>query len=254
MNILKMLCRGAVAGYAVDAADFDGTNDYMSRGGSLTGAADSKRLTFVAWFRVDGSNGSAIDLFEIDIPATRTTFLIRRASDGRIQVLGKDDGATTALLLYSTGTYTSGATWRCLMFSVDMFDTAKRHLYIGDTNDLGTVTIYENLPIDFTTAECLVGAEDGAASKFNGCLAELWFEDGVYTDFSVEANRRLFFSAAGKPVDLGADGSTPTGTAPLVYLRVADGAAVATFATNLGTGGNFTITGTLDTASTSPSD
>jgi hypothetical protein len=39
-----------------------------------------------------------------------------------------------------------------------------------------------------------------------------------------------------------------------MYHHLDNGEAVANFATNRGTGGNFTITGTLDTASTSPSD
>jgi len=50
-----------------------------------------------------------------------------------------------------------------------------------------------------------------------------------------------FRSAGGKPVSLGSDGSTPTGTAPTVYLKNPFG----TFQNNLGGGGNFTVTGTL---------
>jgi hypothetical protein len=49
-------------------------------------------------------------------------------------------------------------------------------------------------------------------------------------------------------VDLGATGTTPTGAQPLIYMPAGDPA------TNAGTGGNFTVTGTLDVSSTSPSD
>jgi hypothetical protein len=59
-----------------------------------------------------------------------------------------------------------------------------------------------------------------------------------------------FFSAAGKPVALGADGSTPTGTAPRIFFSGDN----SSFATNKGTGGSFTLTGSLTNASTSPSD
>ena len=76
-----------------------------------------------------------------------------------------------------------------------------------------------------------------------GDLGDLWFEDGLYIDLSVEANLRKFIGAYGNPVDLGADGSTPNTTAPIVYL----GRDIATFHTNLGTGGGFTLVGTAPT-------
>lgn len=104
-----------------------------------------------------------------------------------------------------------------------------------------------------------VGNDDSpAADGFIGSIAELWIAPGQsLLDGSGDiplATRRKFISATGKPVNLGADGSTPTGTAPAIFLRRAPAAAASTFATNLGTGGNFAITGTLTNAPTSPSD
>jgi hypothetical protein len=86
--------------------------------------------------------------------------------------------------------------------------------------------------------------------KTNACLAEVYINLAEYVDLSVEANRRKFISSAGKPVNLGASGSVPTGTAPIMYFK---GPASA-FPTNLGTGGNFTVTGTLTDGSTNPTD
>jgi hypothetical protein len=88
----------------------------------------------------------------------------------------------------------------------------------------------------------------------NGCLAEFWLAPGTYLDLTTAANIALFRGADGKPVDLGADGSLPTGSAPLIYLSCRPGDAASAFATNRGTGGDFTITGSLDVASTNPSD
>jgi hypothetical protein len=62
----------------------------------------------------------------------------------------------------------------------------------------------------------------------------LWFNT-EYIDFSQEANRLKFFDAFNNPVDLGADGSTPTGSQPLIYMN--EGFHLGT---NLGSGGNFT--------------
>lgn len=94
---------------------------------------------------------------------------------------------------------------------------------------------------------------DGIAGDF----ADVWFAPGanlLTAGDIAEATRRKFISAEGKPVNLGADGSTPTGTAPAMFFRRAPAAAASTFGNNLGTGGAFTITGTLTNAATSPSD
>jgi len=91
----------------------------------------------------------------------------------------------------------------------------------------------------------------GSALDTYDC-ADYWFAPNVYIDFTQTANRRKFISAAGKPVDLGADGSTPTGTAPAIFLS--GDASPTGFQFNKGTGGAFTLTGTLTNATTSPSD
>ena len=57
---------------------------------------------------------------------------------------------------------------------------------------------------------------------------------GMLTPHFVYEN---FISAGSKPVSLGSDGSTPTGTAPAVFLS---GNATA-FGTNKGTGGGLTV-------------
>jgi hypothetical protein len=87
---------------------------------------------------------------------------------------------------------------------------------------------------------------------FTGSLAELYFAPGQFLDFSITANRRLFISGTGHPVDLGATGSTPTGVQPSSYLSVRSGGAANDFATNRGTGGNFTVNGTLTLSGTNP--
>ena len=54
-------------------------------------------------------------------------------------------------------------------------------------------------------------------------------------DFSQEENRLKFFDAFGYPVDLGADGSLPTGNQPLIYMN-----NDFHLGSNLGSGGDFT--------------
>ena len=51
------------------------------------------------------------------------------------------------------------------------------------------------------------------------------------------SNRRKFINADLTPVDLGANGQTPTGTSPTIYMT----GTPTEFLNNLGTGGNFSV-------------
>lgn len=101
----------------------------------------------------------------------------------------------------------------------------------------------------FNGLKSVVGSDLGG-SNLKADIADLWIAPGQFLDFSVESNRRKFIDATGKPVDLGSDGSTPTGTAPRIFFS----GDYTDFPVNQGTGGTFTLTGTLTNASTSPSD
>lgn len=244
----------APAGFTCDAADFDGTNDFMTRGAGLTGAVDGKQGIFSAWVRLDGGDGTALTLFEsVTLLGGNTPRLtVDRLSLNLFRVQARNSANTVILNLLTNNTYIASATWLHVLASWDLATAGARHLYINDVSDIN-VTIFTNDTIDYTVGDWGCGAVPNGTSKFNGCIAEVYFNDAAYLDLSVTANRRLFIDAAGKPVNLGTDGSTPTGSAPIVYFHLDVGEAVANFATNRGTGGNVTITGTLDTCSSSPS-
>jgi len=238
---------GAEAEFLVDSADFDGSNDVLIRAG-LVGAADSKLLSFVYWLRLDAQ--PTTNWMVITNGNVEHSYI--RVDTTKLDIRVEDTAGATRLRLLSKAIGTNA--WRCIMGSFDMADAAKRHLYIGDVESLETVTTYTNATLDFTYTESTVGGRAPSGNKFNGQMAEIWYAPGQYIDFSVQANRRKFYSSIGKPVNLGADGSTPTGTAPLVYLHLDNVEAPANFAVNAGSGGNYTITGSLSTGATSPSD
>jgi len=238
----------------VDSADFDGTSDYMTRGADLNGNADSKLGIASFWARCDADNPS----FPTDFLTAATAvgggtirFLISYDVAERFIVNARNSAETLILNMLSS-TYLSSSTWRHVLMSWDLANAAA-HLYVNDASDSNSPSI-TNDTIDYTRADWAIGGAPDGNGKFNGCITELYFAPGQYLDFSIVANRRKFISASSKPVYLGATGSLPTGTSPLIYQHLSDGEAVANFATNRGTGGNFTITGTLDTGSTSPSD
>lgn len=244
---------GPAPDYAIDAADFDGTNDWMTRGAALTGAADSKRVSFSFWLAKDNV-GTIGRIFSSGTAIGNTRFRFDTTAANLIQIVGKN-AANTTILDVSSSAHSVASAWIHVLGSFDLADTAKRHLYINDVSELTTVTTYTDDTMDFASpTNASVGAFTTGAGIINGGLAQLAICPGVYIDLSIEANRRKFISAAGKPVDLGSDGSTAFGSAALVLQNLADGGAAADFATNAGTGGNFTITGTLTTYATSPSD
>jgi hypothetical protein len=92
----------------------------------------------------------------------------------------------------------------------------------------------------------------GSENYFDGDIAEVYIAVGQWLDLTVQANREKFV-LGGKPVNLGADGSLPTGVAPTIYLRK----PLSEFVINQGSGSSssFSNIGTaISNATTSPSD
>lgn len=118
--------------------------------------------------------------------------------------------------------------------------------YDGDTGDfnlaVNDVVLSQNLGAN--AALSLAVTSPGPQADFNigyqveACLAYCYFNLGEYLDFSVTANRRLFLTAGLAPADLGATGSTPTGSTPTIYLPL----NASSPGTNASGHGNFTVT------------
>jgi hypothetical protein len=133
--------------------------------------------------------------------------------------------------------------WKILLDGVDA-------LTIGTENNIqdnaaDSFVWYPNPTNDF-----IILSETGVVFE----LADFWmsFDQSFLVGGVIPEELILKFRTAdGKPVDLGADGSTPTGTAPQIF-RTGDATA---FLINVGSGGgtNDAYTGPTD-AATSPSD
>lgn len=145
----------------------------------------------------------------------------------------------------------TAGTWHNWLFYSDCTGTPVGALYLDDVS-VGEYSTSADGPAPMNGGPFYVGGDN--SDSYTGYLADCWVGAGQLLDLSVTANRRKFISASGKPVDLGADGSTPTGTAPAIFLSIPNGGTPANFANNLGTGGSFAITGALTLAPSSPSD
>ena len=230
----------AAAGGFASAATFDGSFDYLSRGADLTGNADSKVGTISIWFRWDGL-GAEQHLLGVGTTGEHLQVWLSSGGDLRIDA-HTNSPAGIGMRLTSTVQILDTA-WHHLMASWDMTDTGKRHMYL-DGADVISPIIYNNTTIDYTGDDWKIGSRGDPFGKWNGCISEIWFTPAEYLDMSDSGNRAKFYNA-GAPVEPGATGSTPTGTSPLIYVRTWSGNY------NSGTGGAFTLTGTLD-ACTAP--
>lgn len=236
--------------FTVPAVTFDGTNDYLLRGSDYTGSADGSLGIFSGWIKFNGGDGANQNF----VHHTAGAGTVRRLSTNLLEfdVFTQTNSGINRLTVRSSNTYTVSGTWLHVLCSWSTnFSAGNKisHLYVNDVSDkvvfedVGTVA-----NINYTVAEHSVGGRVDGGGKLNGDMAQIYYAPGQFLDFSVEANRRLFISSSGGPVDLGSDGSTPTASAPILFLN----GAASTFATNLGTGGGMTTNGALTNASSSP--
>ena len=127
--------------------------------------------------------------------------------------------------------------------SVDLSSTSTRNVYINGEIVPTTWSTFTDGLINFNiTSSALyqVGAQNATPSSFHiGNIGGMFF-DTKYIDLSQPANLAKFVTGTGidaKPVDLGANGELPFGTAPLIYLPMYGNNA----GKNYGTGGDFTV-------------
>lgn len=242
---------GGAAAYVANAVDFDGTNDYLSKATVFTGGPTSGLFSISIWFRLDGGDGTTLDLACFQNSVTSRGFLMRRLTTNKIQVVFQDDtGAAGVLVVTSTSTYAAGATWHNVLFSADINQNVGAKsplLYIDNASET-------NINTDSGTGGQLLWgslvdtmsiAARVTSNKFNGCLAETWAAPGVQLDYSSSTIRAKFISG-GKPVNLGTTGTIPA--TPLLYLPN----VAASVGTNASTGGNFTINGAPAACSSAP--
>jgi hypothetical protein len=230
---------------------FDGTNDYMRRGSALSGAVDSSKILCSFWVK-KGADGTAQQIFQDD---TTASVEIQWTAGNLLRVWlytpSFGDGFS-----FQSSAYTTASGWLHILFSADTnFAAGARlgSLYVNDVSDFAVVAgqdygIAFNCPFGAGSTDWSVGANSGNIQRLNADIGDLWIGFGQYSDLSVTANRRRFVSADGKSVNLGATGELPTGTSPTCFLR----GPAAAFPTNLGTGGNFTVTGALTDSVTNP--
>lgn len=242
--------------YTTGAVNFDQLDTAITCA-SLS-CADSPVLSFSVFYRV--VNNVSLSLFRGDPGGNDGNFgKLTPPAGWHFSFINSDYSNAVEV---RTGVNENDAQWHHIVASVKSDLAQGEKIVKIYRDDVAVIDPAFDPPLDFAGAFDIVlnGFEFSLGYGTAGAavieLADFWFAgQSLLTGSDItEATRRKFISAEGKPVNLGADGSTPTGTAPVVFFRRAPEAAASTFANNLGTGGAFTITGTLTNAGTSPSD
>jgi hypothetical protein len=233
----------AGGGYTAQGVSFSATT-LMHSAAALTGVADSKTGMVSFWFRGAAATDSAnIIVFD----ASSGHFQIARLSSGIMRVTCTDSTATNNMQVTTTATFLSTGSWKHFIASWNLA-TATIQSYVEDVSD-ATILTNVNSTIAYATGTTdYLFPDSGLPGPFD--VADFWFDPNqAPLDLSVTANRRKFITAGLAPVNLGAAGATPTGTSPAVFFS----GASASWNTNKGTGGGFTITaGSITNASSNP--
>lgn len=242
--------------YTPYGAVFDGTSDYLQfthATDTLAGLSDSKTWTCSFWVKFNGGDGASQYVWEISTNSSGSNqrLRIRRLNTNKITVRAYNSSAVEILQIASGTSVTVSSGMTHVLIVVNSNAASKYNkIYINGALESLTTTVA--LPDDATfdlaagggsTREYTIGATGADASLLNADLFDFWFDDSAVDDVSK-------FYNAGQPVDLGADGSTPTGSPPAVYLSRAGSGD--TWNTNSSGGSSFTLNGSLGTPSTFP--
>lgn len=235
--------------YATGAINFNGSTR-THRNGGLTGAVNGGRGILAFWLNMGGSDGATHEIFSSDGGLINLT----RTSGNKIEMKCFSPSVSARVSITSATSIINTTGWVHVFCSWDITGvTALGNFWLDGANDSPSTTLStSSTDIDYTRPDWAIGSSENGLRFFTGDVADMYFNSVQYLDPATDIDK---FISGGKLVDLGADGSTPTGSQPIGFWKHTTGDAATDFNINLGSGGNYaTETGTLAQASTSPSD
>ena len=220
------------------SVNFDGSNDYLSYSGDPM--PDGTSGTFSCWFKFNGTSAAEIEYF---YQSAGTYFDIRRNSDGAINIIYYTASNTyTGQFKTSTSFTAVSDGWHHIVASWNTATTTQL-MFVDGVADLTSVKNISGT-IDYTRGSHNLGADASGGGKITADMAQFYLTN-EFVDLTNSTNLAKFITTTGYPVDMGATGATPTGTAAKLFFN----SAVDSWHTNDGTGGGFTENGALTAGS-----
>jgi len=221
--------------FTVNPIKFDGSNDYI-RYGNQTHYGD--KFTMACWFKRQST--TAFDTFFSTNAGVNGTEIEFNGSTLRIQAYTWPGGATLGQWVSSTSF--NDTDWHHVRVAMDstnqlleVYTDGTLESMSGSWSTTGNMDLYQ-----FTWGVGTLESND-----YDGCLAEMWMDLAYYDNATYPITGWI---SGGEPVDLGADGSNPTGAQPHTYLKD----TATTCGTNYGSAADYNEIGTLTDCSTSP--
>lgn len=238
--------------YAPPAVAWGGA-PYLKRASTLTGGPNSGKFTASIFFRVDGGVSTLRTLFSAVHAATGGGGPEIYVSGGdALFVNNYDDSFSSRISFFTNTLFAISSAWHWLATSYDfnqVVGARAPQLYIDGASDLHAN--FDSGPASANRWDTLIDdiefAAESGSSFWSGATAVGWIAPGVQLDWSSATVQAKFFTGL-HPVNPGADGSTPTGTAPLILINNAFGAVNI----NLGSGGDFVTNGSPSSGAPGP--
>lgn len=237
---------GGGGAYTAPAVHFDGTNDLMGFTGVLTGVVNTKVGIMSYWAKnLDAGNG----VFNYHQPD-----FYKKQATANGWIFGASDAPANIFNVFDDEPFLLADGWRHYLAS---WNTANNtvHMFVDDLDALILVDDLDDAEFNYakdTTHEFHVQDTFSTPGRqFD--YADYYINMDEYLDITIEANRRKFINASGKPVDLGTDGSTPTTNQPTIFMTGSANIWNAGTA-NKGYSSAFAVTGAVEDAASSPSD
>lgn len=239
-----MIFPGAIiGGYGAKPVTYDGSNDYLSLGSEPTGLSDTAIGLLSFWLKGAAlASGQSYLLYGGSI-RFRAMFL---SANDDLNIICSSTSGSLNLSMQSSIAVLDGS-WHHIIAAWDTATAGNNKVYV-DGVDRTSLSSRASSNIDYTFGSFQCGADSSGNNKLNADVSDVWFAHNQWLDLTSSTNREKF-AKNGRPVNLGSDGSKPTGTAPIIYFK----GPASNWGTNAGTGGNFTVNGTFTDASTKPS-
>lgn len=222
--------------YTAQGVHFNGSTS-LKYSSAFSGAVDGPSILFSFWAKQEGSDGA-----DQWILSGAGSSFIHRDSSNKMVFHVENSSFDVAYDITSSASFLAGGGWHHFMGSGN---GTTGSLYI-DGASAGTPFI-GNFTMNYTA-----GGDRYLVNQFvpwTGDLADVYINLNAYLDLTNSTNRAKFITSGGAAVDLGSDGSTPTGSTPTMFFH----GAVSGWETNDGSGGGFSVSsGSLSAASTNP--
>ena len=236
-TLLQAAAGAGGAAYEANGVDWNGSS-YLNRTSSLR--SDGGQFTLSVWFKKDASSSGG-SLYHHAMNGQYGAYPAIYLTVNTNEAIGFDLNSYAGSILFGKGSGNNVAIdgqWNHWMGS---WNGTSGHIYINGTSYTPSYLSSGTIPWSSGLIDMRVGGTS-VYTPFNGSMAEFYLDD-AYIDLSQASNRAKFYDSDNLPVDLGDDGSNPTGSQPLVYFKLNYNDGVSNLGNNLGSAGNYTVTG-----------